>query len=252
MPIPSEWDLSGKTAIITCDERGWTPVLANALASVGASVALAGSSKSDMGEASKLVKSTGGNVLVMETDLTNATEVDQMFGLVVKHFGQIDILVNNARTEFVKPFTEVAETEWDEVMDFNLKSYFLCCRAAGRWMLNHGGGHIVNIGSGMAVRGVCESAVVCASQGAIRQLTLALALEWAPHGIRINAIGGGWITPDGNESDPSSGLLEKYIPLRRRGHPSDLVELLIYLSSDACDFLTGQMISIDGGAMAHA
>ena len=110
----------------------------------------------------------------------------------------------------------------------------------------------MNIGSGMAVRGVCESAVVCASQGAIRQLTLALALEWAPHGIRINAIGGGGITTGGNGWDPSSELLEKYIPSRRRGHPSDLVGLLIYLSSDACDFLTGQMIFVDGGIIAHA
>ena len=108
---------------------------------------------------------------------------------VVSEFGGVDILVNNARVEFGKPFVDVTEAEWTDLMDFNVKSMFLCCQAAGRQMLAQGAGRIVNIGSALAVRGLSNSAVACAAQGAIHQLTSALALEWARHNIRVNAIG---------------------------------------------------------------
>ena len=252
MPIPREWDLTGKTAVITSDTRGWTPFLARALAEAGADVAVTGLPESDMAEAAQAVRDHGRCALAIETDLTSAAQVGEMFHRVVDEWGRLDILVNNARVEFVKPFTEVKEAEWDAVTDFNVKSAFLCCQAAGREMLAQGGGRIVNIGSGLAVRGVWDSAVACASQGAIRQLTAALALEWARHNIRVNAIGAGWMTTEPSSQESQGELLVRYIPSRRKGHPTDLAGLLVYLASDACDFVTGQMVFVDGGVIAHA
>ena len=179
MPVPEEWNLAGKVAIVTCDRRGWTPYLASALAEAGADVAVAGSTRSDMAQAAEAVRGLARRTLAIDADLTVADEVESMIETVISEFGKVDVLVNNARVEFGKPFLEVTESEWDTVMDHNVKSMFLCCRAVGRRMLAHGGGRIVNVGSGLAARGLWNSAVACAAQGAIRQLTSALALEWA-------------------------------------------------------------------------
>ena len=252
MPIPQEWSLAGKVAVITSDRRGWTPFFASALAEAGADVAVAGSAGSDIVEAVEAVAAQRRRALKFDTDLTSASDVDLMVKRVLSEFGKVDILVNNARVEFGKPFIEVSDAEWDAVMDSNVKSMFLCCRAVGRQMLAQGGGRIVNVGSGLAERGLWNSAVACASQGAVRQLTAALALEWSRHDIRVNAIGAGWITTEPPSDAPDRELLVRYIPSRRKGHPNDLCGLLVYLASDACDFVTGQMVYIDGGAMAHA
>ncbi len=252
MPIPPEWDLTGKTAIVTADRRGWTPFLAAAMAEAGADVAVAGSERSDMREAASAVEAQGRRALAVATDVTNAAEVEAMVARVASEFGRVDILVNNARAEFGKPFAEVTETEWQTLMDFNVKSMFLCCRAAGKRMHAQGGGRIVNIGSGLAVRGLWNSVAACATQGAIHQLTMALALEWGKSNIRVNGIGAGWVTTEEQTEEAQKELLVRYLPLRRKGHPTDLCGLLVYLASDACDFVTGQTLFIDGGALAHA
>ncbi len=251
MPIPAEWSLAGKTAIITSDRRGWTPHLAAALAEAGADVAVAGSHASDMSDAVAAVRAAGRRAVELEADLTNAGDVGAMVDSVRDEFGRVDILVNNARVEFGKPFVDVTDEEWDAVIAFNLRSMFLCCRAVGRLMLAQGSGRIVNVGTGLAERGLWNSAAACASQGAIKQLTAALGLEWARSGVRVNGIGAGWLTTEPRDgAEPE--LLERYIPSRRKGHPTDLAGLLVYLASDASDFMTGQTVYIDGGAMAHA
>lgn len=252
MPIPSEWDLTGKKAIITSDSRGWTPYFAGALAEAGADVAIAGLESSDMAEAAKAVESNGRNAVAIPTDLTNASSVRDMVASAVEELGGVDILVNNARAEFGKRFELVTEDEWDRYMAFTLKSVFLTCRAVGDHMLERGGGHIVNIGSGLSQRGLWNSVAACAAQGAIHQITSSLALEWGRQGIRVNGIGAGWVTPQEPSEDDQKELLVRYLPSRRKGHPNDLATLLVYLSSDACDFVTGQTIFIDGGALAHA
>lgn len=252
MPIPPEWDLAGKTAIVTADRRGWTPFLAGALAEAGADVAVAGSERSDMREAASAVEGQGRRALAIATDVTSAAEVEAMVARVASELGHVDILVNNARAEFGKPFAEVTEAEWQTLMDFNVKSMFLCCRAAGERMLAQGGGRIVNIGSGLAVRGLWNSVAACATQGAIHQLTMALALEWGKSNVRVNGIGAGWVTTEEQTEEAQKELLVRYLPLRRKGHPTDLCGLLVYLASDACDFVTGQTLFIDGGALAHA
>ena len=252
MPIPDEWNLTGKTAVVTADRRGWTPFLASALAEAGADVAVVGAAASDMSDAAAAVRVQGRKALEVPTDLTSASEVEAMAERVSSDLGDIDVLVNNARVEFGKPFVEVTEREWKAVFDFNVGSMFLCCQAAGRRMVERGGGRIVNITSGLAVRGLWNSVAACASHGAVHQLTAALALEWSRSNVRVNGIGAGWITTDAPSAEGEKDLLERYLPSRRRGHPEDLCGLLVYLASDACDFVTGQTTFIDGGALAHA
>ena len=252
MPIPEEWNLSGKIAIITADRRGWTPFLAAALAEAGADVAVAGSAQSDAADAVQAVEAQGRRALHIPADITDAADVEAMTQRVVDEFGRVDVLVNNARAEFGKPFEDVLEDEWQRLMDFNVKSMYLCSQAAGRRMLAQGGGRIVNIGSGLAVRGLWNSVAACAASGAVAQLTMALALEWSRRGVRVNAIGAGWVTPETPTEETQRELLVRYLPSRRKGHPTDLCGLLVYLASDACDFVTGQTIYIDGGALAHA
>ena len=252
MPVPQEWDLTGKAAVITADRRGWTPFLASALAEAGADVAVAGSDNSDVSEAVGAVEEWGRRAMAIGADLTDAADVESMVQRVVSQFGKVDILVNNARVEFGKPFVEVTEAEWQAVMDFNVKSMFLCCQAVGRRMLDQGQGRIININSGLAVRGLWNSVAACASHGAIHQLTAALALEWARKNIRVNGIGAGWVTAEAPNEETQKELLVRYLPSRRKGHPTDLCGLLAYLASDACDFVTGQTVFIDGGALAHA
>ena len=250
MPATREPDLSGKVALITADRRGWTPSIATALADAGAAVAVAGAVGSDAATAIEAVRGLGREALAITADLTLAESVEEAVGRVVAELGGIDILINNARVEFGKPFLDVTEDEWDAVMDHNVKSMFLCCQAAGRRMVEQGTGRIVNIGSGLASRGLWNSAAACASQGAIRQLTAALGLEWARLGVRVNAIGTGWYSTEPPAEDAERELLVRYIPSRRKGHPSDLAGLVVYLASDASDFVTGQMFH--GGLIAHA
>lgn len=252
MPIPSEWDLTGKKAIITSDSRGWTPYFAGALAEAGADVAVAGLESSDMAEAAEAVESHRRKAVAIQTDLTDASSVRDMVAGAVEELGGVDILVNNARAEFGKRFELVTEDEWDRYMAFTLKSVFLTCRAVGDLMLEQESGHIVNIGSGLSQRGLWNSVAACAAQGAIHQITSSLALEWGRQGIRVNGIGAGWVTPEEPSEEDQRELLVRYLPSRRKGHPNDLATLLVYLSSDACDFVTGQTIFIDGGALAHA
>ncbi len=146
----------------------------------------------------------------------------------------------------------MTEDEWDEVMNFNLKSMFLCCQAVGRRMVEQGTGHIVNIGSGLGSRRLWNSSAVCASQGAVRQLTAALGLEWARRDVRVNAVGAGWISIDPPDQGVEPELLVGYIPLRRKERPSDLIGLVVYLASDPSDFVTGQMFHVDGDLISHA
>ncbi|MDA1227640.1 MAG: SDR family oxidoreductase [Chloroflexi bacterium] len=244
--------MTGKVAIITADRRGWTPTLASALAEAGADVAIAGKENSDMAEAAKAVESLGRKALTISTDPTNSAQVESMVARVVSEMGKVDILVNNAHADFAKPFEGVTEDEWQTLMDFNVKSTYLCCQAVGKRMLAQGSGHIVNIGSALAVRGLSNSVAACAAQGAIHQLTMALALEWSRKGVRVNGIGAGWFSTEEPNEESQKELLVRYLPSRRKGHPRDMAGLLVYLASDACDFVTGQMIFMDGGALAHA
>ena len=252
MPVPEEYSLAGKVALVAGDGGGFTPILAQALAEAGARIFVFSPTQAMIDDAARMVGDVGGEAAGTVCGSTDEKSVDSAVVEALARYGRVDALVNNFRTDFAKPFDDVSLGEFEEVMDRNLKPVFLVCRSVGKRMVEQRGGRIINIISGLAERGLWNSAVYCASQGAVLQLTRSLALEWARHNVRVNAIGTGWFSLE--EPDPEEAqkeLLVRYIPLRRRGHPRDIAPLLVFLASDACDYTTGQPIYIDGGLMAH-
>ena len=165
---------------------------------------------------------------------------------------RVDILVNDARSYFAKPFTEVTLEEWDAIQSRNVRATFLLCQEVGRRMMHQQYGRIVNLISGLAERGMINGSAFSASQAAVLSLTRSLAVEWGQHNIRVNAIGAGWSTAAEIPVEvQQQELLVRYIPLRHKGHPRDIGPLLVYLCSEACDYSTGQPVYVDGGLNAH-
>ncbi|MFQ5987378.1 MAG: SDR family NAD(P)-dependent oxidoreductase [Dehalococcoidia bacterium] len=248
-----EFSLQGKVAIVTGDGRAWSKHIALALAEAGADVVLAARNQKGIEESAQEVRRLGRRAMAIPTDVTKSTEIQRMVERAIAEFAKIDILVNGAELQFAKPFLEVSEEEWKRVIETNLTSVFLCSKAVGKHMMEQKKGRIINIASGLALRGVANSAAYCASMGGILQFTKALALEWARENIRVNSIGPGWFSEEGvSEEEAKQDPLLRYIPLKRRGRPADIGSLVVYLASAASEYVTGQIFIVDGGLIAHA
>ena len=251
MAVLEEFSLEGKVAILatreSAREAALTPILVEALEEAGAMVKVLAHSPGELDRATSGRARVSGAIC----DATREADVAAAVSEAVREWGHVDILVNNFQTLFAKPVTEVALSEYHAVMDRNVRPVFLMCREVGKAMVQTGKGRIINITSGLAERGLWNSAVYCASQGAVLQLTRALALEWGRSGVRVNAIGTGWFSSEAPSEEARKELLVRYIPLRRKGHPRDIGPLLVYMASDSCDYTTGQPVYVDGGLMAH-
>ncbi len=252
MPVLEEFSLAGKVALLAGDGDAATPYLATALAEAGAKVIVADRQSWVPKEAERMVGSLGQETASFICNPSDEASVEALVEEVWDAHKRIDVLVNVFRSLHGMPLVDTSEVQYQKVMDRNFKPVYLFCRLVGARMLSQGGGKIINISDNMAERGLSESSVYCASQGAVLQLTRALALEWGRNNIRVNVIGSGWTTTE--ELDPEEArkeLLVRFIPLRRKGHPRDIGPLLVYLASDSCDYTTGQPIYVDGGLMAH-
>ncbi|MSP78942.1 MAG: SDR family oxidoreductase [Dehalococcoidia bacterium] len=253
MPIPAEWTLRGKVVLLAAGNRGWDATLAEGLAQAGAEVAIVGASDAQLKAAVDAAAKHGHRAEAFEADLTQPDEVREAVLWAEGSFGKIDALVNDTQVEFAKPMVDITPEEFDRVMAQNVRSVFLLCQEVGRHMLKRGGGQIVNITSGLAERGLGNGAAYCSTMGALQQLTQALALEWGKQNIRVNGIGPGWFShEDTSLEEQRKELYVRYLPMRRLGHPRELVPLLVYLCSDACAYTTGQTLYLDGGALSHA
>ena len=252
MPVNQEYRLDGKVAFLAGEGDGITPTLAGALAEAGAKVFILGPHQPVVEGGMTEVAKIGGQSLGLFGDPADPVSLERSLEAFLPIWGKVDILVNNCRTSFAKPFEEVEAQEWDEVMRRNLGSAYLLCHRIGREMLHQGGGRVVNIISGLAERGLWNSTAFCASQGAVLQLTRSLGLEWARRNIRVNAVGLGWLdTGESTDAGAQNDPLVRYTPLKRKGVPEDIAPLVVYLASDACEFTTGQPIYLDGGLLAH-
>ena len=250
MPVLSEYDLSDKIAILATSGGEEAPQLTVALLEAGASVFTIARNVSQFED---ILKKTGG---VIEDGIVANLATRDGVEIAMKAFknrhDSVDILVNDVRSMFAKPFNQTTESEWDEIQFRNLKSTFLLSQQVGDLMITKGYGRIVNIISVLAERGMINGATFSASQAGVLALTRSLAVEWGRHNIRVNALGVGWFT--GQEIDlevQQKELLVRYTPLRRKGVPRDIGPLLVYLASESCDYNTGQPIYIDGGLNAH-
>lgn len=247
--VLEEFKLRDEVAVLTCFGQSWIGSLASALAEAGATVVVAGSEQ-QISAVVKEIPDLQKPVTAIPTDLTSSEEIQSMIGQVIARCGPIDILVNNMNVELGKPILEMSQGEWQHVMDANLTSNFLCCRAVGEHMVGRKKGSIINIVTGASVRGLANGAAYCASMGGVVQLTRALALEWVRKNVRVNALGVGWMENafGGLQGD----LISRYVPLRRRGRPVDIAPFVVFLSSRASSYISGHLYFIDGGLMARA
>jgi NAD(P)-dependent dehydrogenase (short-subunit alcohol dehydrogenase family) len=276
MPILPEYSLAGRRAILATAGGDDAPVLAQALAEAGARVfvvarrqGLVDACLAALGAKSPLAplyerggqprpplqRGDGGiSHAGIVADPSTPDGVAQVMASLEQWGGpQVDILVNDARSFFAKPFSEITLHEWETVQSRNVRATFLLCQAVGAGMVRQGYGRIVNIISGLAERGMINGAAFSASQAAVLSLTRSLAVEWGAHNIRVNALGVGWTSAvDLPPEIQQQEQLVRYIPLRRRGHPRDIAPLLVYLCSESCDYTTGQPVYVDGGLNARA
>jgi 2-dehydro-3-deoxy-D-gluconate 5-dehydrogenase len=241
------FDLSGRRAVVTGGGRGLGRGMAEALVGAGATVALVGRSTDVEDAASEL----GG--VAVRADLADAAQVPVAFERAVELLGGIDILVTAHGTTRRGPALEADAASWDAVLATNLTSVFALCRLAGRPMVAAGRGKIVTVASMLSFSGGFEVSSYAASKGGVAQLTKALANEWAPHGVNVNAIAPGYFP-----TKMTRGILEmigddaaKRAPLQRIGGPEDLKGVVALLASDAGAFITGQIIAVDGGVTAR-
>ncbi len=249
--VSEEFNLHGKTALVAGDSQFWSKHVATALAEAGADGVIAARNSQKLEEAAGEVQRLGRKAVAIPVDMTQASQVQKMAEQATNEFGKIDILVNAADLQFAKPFLEITPDEWHRVMEANLTSVFHCCQAVGKYMLQQKKGRIINIISCLAERGLANGAAYCAAMGGVLQLTRALDLEWARDGITVNAIGAGWFSETDKTGAAQEDLLLKYLPTKRYGHPKEIGSLVVYLASDATDFFSGQLLYVDGAAMAH-
>ena len=253
MPIPKEWNLSGKSIILTTGSRGWASIIANGLVEAGANLVLVGHNQRVLDLAKETTKKHAGRVSTITTDLTSPESIHKAFDEAINLMGKIDALVNDSQVEFSKPFLDISEKEFDSIINRNVKSVFFCCQEIVRHMKTKGDGNIVNFCSVLAERGVANESVYSSSMAAVEQITRSLAIELARTGINVNGIGTGWYTTEEiSLEDQMQDPLVRYLPSRRLGRPEEILPLLVLLCSESSSYLSGQTIFVDGGSMTHA
>jgi 3-oxoacyl-[acyl-carrier protein] reductase len=200
------------------------------------------------------MRALGVDAMAIEADIRSAPQVAGMFQQVVERFGRLDLLVNNAGVQTFKPLLEVTEEEWDLVVDTNLKGCFLCTQQAGLYMKDHGGGAIVNLGSGCNRLAFPRLVAYTASKGAIEMFTKVSAVELGAYGIRVNCLAPGAIESERTrQEDPDyAGTWSKLTPLARVGVFADIAPTVLFLASEGASFISGQTIGIDGALFARA
>jgi NAD(P)-dependent dehydrogenase (short-subunit alcohol dehydrogenase family) len=246
------FDLTGKVAIVTGGSGGIGRMLARGLAIHGADVVVTGRTLSKLETVADEIRASGRKTLAISADVTDERSVADMVNHVIKEFSCIDILVNSAGLNIRNSAVDFKIEDWKKVMDFNALGTFICCQAIGRVMIKQNRGKIVNISS---VRGryggKLAGAAYCPSKGAVDSLTRTLACEWAKYNILVNAI-----APTVVETELTRDLLSNpetakstlaRIPLGRLALPEDIVGPTIFLVSKASDFVTGQIVYVDGG-----
>jgi NAD(P)-dependent dehydrogenase (short-subunit alcohol dehydrogenase family) len=250
-----QFTLDGKVAIVTGSGRGLGQTMALTLAKAGAAVVAVARTEKEIQETAHAVRKMGKTGLAMPLIVSDSNAVDQLIEHVVRDLGGIDILINNAGGEFGvdKPTTDLNDEEWSQILTTNLTGAFYCARAAGRNMLSRGWGRVINVTCIYGIRGSVNHAAYAAAKGGLLQLSQALALEWANAGVTVNALGLGWFEQQRESSAEPQAIdqLQRAIPERRLGLSSDLESVLIYLSSDASRYFTGQSIWIDGGILCR-
>ena len=245
------FDLSGKAAIVTGASSGLGRHFATTLARAGARVALMARRAERLAAACREIEGFDGRAVPIVLDVATGASIREAVAAAETELGPIAVLVNNAGIAVTKPVLEVADEDWEQVMEVNLRGAWRMAQEVARHMVRLGhGGSIINIASITAFRVAGQLATYAASKAALVQLTNAMALELARHGIRVNALAPGYIETEMNRAffaSPAGQAMIKRIPQRRLGRPEDLDGALLLLASDASAYMTGSTIVVDGG-----
>ena len=250
------FDLSGKVAIVTGASRGLGQTFARALALAGADLVITSRTLDSLKPFQQEVESIGRRAVPLALDVRDESSIRRMVSDAAKAYPRIDILVNNAGCNVRKKAVDVTWDDWNLILDTNLRGAFFVAQSVAKEMIPHGRGRIINIGSVTSVMGYAGLGPYGASRGGIRQLTMSLADDWGPHGITVNCLAPGWFKTEQNKvmyEDPEwVAYLVDRIPMRRPGKPSDLEGPVVFLASDASEYVTGQTLLVDGGISTGA
>jgi NAD(P)-dependent dehydrogenase (short-subunit alcohol dehydrogenase family) len=247
--------LDGAVAVVTGAGGGIGRAGSVAFAQAGADIAVVGRNRAKLEETARAVEQTGRRALIAEADVTNEASVGQARGEILRAFGQVDILFNNAGITSPKILTELPPDEWRHIVDVNLTGAYLCARAFAPDMIARRHGRIIQMGSILSGRGMATRTAYCASKAGLANLGAAMAFELGPHGITVNTIGATEIVTDLNrelvqtQSQLYDGVRARSA-LGRLGEVEDVTGVLVFLASSAAAFVTGQTIYVDGGYTA--
>jgi NAD(P)-dependent dehydrogenase (short-subunit alcohol dehydrogenase family) len=248
--------LEGRSALVTGGGRGLGRVMAEALAEAGASVCITSRAlDAALAAAAEVSSATGGRVVGIEGEVTSAEGVSRLVARAAEQFGPVDILVNNAGVNIRGSAGDLSESDWDAVLDTNLKGVFLMSRALGPGMCARGWGRVINLSSMLATIGLPGRAPYASSKAGVVGLTRVLALEWAAAGVTVNAICPGPFATDMNRqllSDPEkyAAFVQK-LPVGRWGELHEIKGIVVFLASEASSFMTGAALALDGGWTAQ-
>lgn len=248
------FDLSGKVAVVTGGGGGLGSAISLGLAGAGADVVPVDLTDESTSALASKIESLGRRTMRAAMDAADPEEVDAFVEALLGRMGRVDILINCVGMTIKKPILELSVDQWNAVQDANLKAVYITGSAVARAMKDQDGGSIVNMASMGSFVGIRTSAPYCAAKGGVLQLTKVMAQEWAPYGIRVNAIAPGFFNTrlfDGIRSKPEQykRVLDR-IPLGRIGEPSELVGAVVFLTSQASAYITGVCLPVDGGYLA--
>jgi len=245
------FDLTGRVAIVTGAGRGLGRTMARALASAGADIVAAARTRAEIESLAAEIEATGRRAKAITCDVTKEASCNELVEGAVDAFGRVDILVNNAGINIRKPLLELSFDEYQRVIETNLHGYFLCAKAAGKYMVAQQSGKVINISSIFGTVALPTQAAYASSKGAIEQLTKVLALEWAESNVQVNAIAPTYfeteLTRPLFEDPERNRFITERTPMRRWGQPDELAGAVIFLASRASDYITGHTLMVDGG-----
>ena len=252
----SVFDLTGRVAVVTGTSRGLGQYLARALARAGADLVITSRDPESLKPFQAEIESLSRKALPLGLDVREYDSIQSMVSAAVAHYGKIDILVNNAGCNVRKPALDVTWDDWNLILETNLRGTFFVAQAVARHMIPRKYGRIINIGSVTCVAGYAGLGPYGASRGGVKQLTMSLADDWGRHGVTVNCLAPGWFKTAQNavmyENQEWVEYLRDRIPLKRPGQPNDLDGAIVFLASEASEYVTGQTLLVDGGISTGA
>jgi NAD(P)-dependent dehydrogenase (short-subunit alcohol dehydrogenase family) len=253
MNVRQLFELKGRVAVVTGGSIGLGRQIAQGLAEMGADVVLCARKVARCEVAAKELAELGVRTLAVECDVTQSESVDRATEEVVRQFGQIDILINNAGISWGVPFEQMKLADWERVLSTNLTGTFLMTQSVGRVMISQRSGSVVNVASVAGISGapaeIVQATAYHASKGAVIAFTKDLACKWAVHNIRVNALAPGWFPTHMTDwvIEHKKDVLLDAVPMRRFGSDDDLKGAAVFLASAASSYVTGQVLTVDGG-----